>query len=135
MSAKTDRLLRLARAQAAMVKVHEAGLMRAEQRLHALSTERRELDAMAVKAAASQPSLLPSLLRSLAAAEEEERRTRAGMEALQKKLLTARSREDAVTSRANVLGQAEARKSGEEEALETALLMRAKASGKGGVVI
>jgi hypothetical protein len=132
---KPERLRRLARAQGELVKVLEAGLLRAEQQAAAQSAAQAQLDAMAVKAGQAQPALLPALLRSLSAAESQVKQARREVERVQQRLLAAKGREKAIASRAKRLGDGELRKAGEEEALETALAMGAKASRKGGVVI
>jgi hypothetical protein len=135
LTGKPQRLKRLARAQEELVKVLEAGLLRAEQQSAAHSAAQAQLDAMAVKAGLTQPALLPALLRGLAAAEAQVRQARLEVESIQHRLLAAKSREKAISSKAKLLGDGELRKAGEEEALETSLAMGAKASGKGRVVI
>jgi hypothetical protein len=135
LTGKTQRLKRLARAQGELVKVLEAGLLRAEQQAAAHSAAQSQLDAMAVKAGQTQPALLPALLRSLSATEAQVKQSRLDVEKVQQRLLAAKGREKAISSRAKSLGDGELRKAGEEEALETTLAMNAKASGKGRVVI
>lgn len=135
MTGKPKRLKRLARAQGELVKVLEAGLLRAEQKAAAHSATQAQLDAMAVKAGQTQPAMLPALLRSLSATESQVKQARLDVESIQQRLLAAKSREKAIAARAKLFGEAEMRKAGEEEALETTLAMGAKASGKGRVVI
>ena len=134
-SSKFDRLNRLALAQGKLVKALEMEVQRAEQRSLALAAAGKQLDEMAVKAGTEQPSLMPSLLRCLADAETDARRARADVATLQQRLLSAKFREDAISSRAKMQREAHVRKAAEEDVLETVLLMGAKASGKRDVLI
>lgn len=135
MSSKADRLTRLARAQGNLVKVLEMQVLKAEQRSLALTTEGRELDAMAVKAVTEQPSLIPKLLRCLSDAESNAKQARSAVDTLRQRLLLAKFREEAISGRAMILKEAQERKATEVDTLETALLIGAKASGKRDVLI
>ncbi len=134
MTINPERLRRLARAQGELVKMLETTLLRAEHKSAALQAEQAQLDSMAATAGQTQPALLPALLRSLAATGQQMRLAETEVEKTRNSLLAAKSREKAMTGRAKRLEDVELRKSIEEEALDTALAMGAKASGKGGVV-
>lgn len=132
MTGGQKRLLRLAQAQSDMVKNLEARLAQHERRASTLSAARSELEGLAAGAGGLQH--LPHVLRKLVATEVEMNEVRVEIDALRGQLLTARSRQKSLDGRARLLGEAIERKSAELEALETALVMMAKASGKTGVV-
>lgn len=134
-SSKADRLSRLARAQEKLVKAIEMQVQQAEQRALALNRAGKELDDMAVRASAEQPSLLPKLLRRLAEVESNGKQARNAVEELQLKLLAAKFREKAISNTTMILRQAQQRKAAEVDTLETVQLMTAKASGKRDVLI
>jgi chromosome segregation ATPase len=124
----------LARAQGEMVKVLEAKVAQQEHVAASLSAARAELDRLASTAGAAGLAFMPVALRSLAAAEGELSTVNMSLDALRKDLLAAKGREKALENRARLLRSTMERKAAEENALETALVMAAKASGKHDVV-
>ena len=124
------RILRLARAQGEMVKALESKLAQQDRIVAALFAARGEFDRLASAAGAAGLAFLPMVLRSLATTEAELREVEMRLDGLRKDLLAAKSREKALEKRAKLLWSAMERKTVEEGALETALVMAAKASGK-----
>jgi hypothetical protein len=125
------RLARLVRAMGEMVSALEAKLVLGERRLARLSDMRSEIDSLASKA---HPASLPSVLRSLTVLDAELKQVLIEVESLRRQLLEANGREKAISVRLRLLRDVAERKISEEQALETSLIMMAKASGKRGVV-
>lgn len=125
-----DRLQRLARAQGEMLRALEAQLAQEERKAFALSATRAELDALTSEGDSDRLALLPAALRRMADAETRLKRTLMVVDSLRRQLLSAKSRQKALTAKARLLRQALERKQVEEEALESVLAAAAKASRK-----
>lgn len=134
MKTSPDRLLRLARAEAARASSHEAKLGATERGLRALSDRRRELvAALDSEGPLSELTRSSSLLR-LTDVDRAIARGKQEAEVLRQKLLQSRSRHDALQERAISLYAKEERKTLDQEMQEVALAMRGTASGKHGMV-
>jgi hypothetical protein len=128
------RLQRLAQAQVAITKVLEARLVQQERQVAALSASRDELDAIASGSRTIDVAFLPSVLRNLFAMEKQLKEASYKMDEVRRQLLDAQSRQKAVAKRLRLAREAQERKEDEEDALEVAMAMCTKASGKPGVV-
>jgi len=124
-----QRLSRLAAAQAAMARAVEARLAERERVIANLIAARSEIETLSESATGSRAAFLPAALRSLIEADVQLAALRAEASTLRRQLIMARGREKVLDTKSSLLRSAEARKSGESEALETALAM-AKDSGK-----
>ena len=129
-----QRLARLLRAQSELVKVQEATLLHCERKEAALASTRSELDTIAAEMGQARPAFLPAALHRLTATELLLQQARAEVEDARGKLLSARGRQKSIAGRERMLRAAAERKAAEEDALEQALIMAAKASGKDDVV-
>lgn len=116
------------------MKVQEAELLRCERRLAAFTAARGELDAAATGLAQARPAFLPAALHRLAEADQLLMMAGAEVEEVRQKLLAAKGRQKSIAGRERMLRSAVERKAAEEDALESALIMAAKASGKDDVV-
>ena len=134
MSERTKRLARLGAAQEGMAKLIETRLAAVERRIAVLGAAHAELAALAQTGSQLQLGFLPSLLRRLAATEAETAAAQQDADALRHALLAMRHRGRAFAERADALREIDMRKAEEEEALETALAMAAKACRKQGAV-
>lgn len=128
-------MMRLAQAQGELVKSLEARFAQQERVVAALTASRAELDSLASSGGIGGLAFLPVALRNLAAAEAALSEANRKLEDVRKELLSAKGRHKALDTRARLLREASERKALEEDTLETALLMAAKASGKHDVVI
>lgn len=128
------RMTRLAQAQGQLVKRLEARLAQHERTLAALTAAWSELDGIASSGGSGRLAFLPQTLRSLATAEVAMRDAQIVLNDIRGQLLAAKARHKALDQRAKMLREAWERKSGEEDMLETVLLIAAKASGKHDVV-
>lgn len=122
------RILRLAKVHGDMVKSVEEKLAQCERKMAALGLVRSELDRLAGSSASLAG--LPMILRRLAITEIELKENRQQIAELQRQLIAYKSRQKALDGRARLLRDEHLRKAGEDDALETALLMFTKASGK-----
>ena len=125
-----ERLARLGGAQGGMARAVEMKLAGAERAIGLLLAARGEIEALAAAPAQAHMAFLPVALRKLAELDARLASARAEAEAFRRQLMAARAREKAFAKRERQLRDALARKAGEEDALETALSMAAKASGK-----
>ena len=116
------------------MKVQEAALLRCEREEAALTAARRELDTIAAELGEARPAFLPAALHRLAATEQLLLQAAAEVQEARRKLLSARGRQKSIAERQRLLRSAAERKTMEQDALETALTMAAKASGKDDVV-
>jgi hypothetical protein len=117
-----------------MVKALEAALVQRERKQAALWDSRRELDAVASGLAEARPAFLPAALHRLAATELLLMNAATEVEAARRRLLSAKGRQNVLAARERLLRSAADRKAIEEDTLEQALIMAAKASGKDDVV-
>jgi hypothetical protein len=124
------RLARLARAQGEIMKVLETKLAHEERKIAAVSSKKAEIDILATRAGALQPASLPPMLRSLAALEEQLKQIEGEADRLKRRLLEARGREKIISTRLRLLRDGAERRIVEEQAMETTLVLMAKASGK-----
>lgn len=131
---RPDRLARLAEAQGSMARAVEIKLAAAERAIALLLAARAEIESLAAAPAAAHMALLPPALRKLVDLDKRLASARAEADALRRQLIAARGREKAFGKLEKQLRDSLARKAAEEEALETALGMAAKASGKADVV-
>lgn len=99
-----------------------------------LSFSKMEIEGLASRAGGINPASVPVMLRRLAVLDLELRKIVAERDVLRQNLLVARGRQKVITAKLKLLRDSTERKAAEEQALETALVMRAKASGKGDVV-
>lgn len=134
MTGRTQRLVRLLRAQSEMVKVQEAALLQCERKEAALAAGRRELDALAAVLGQARPAFLPATLHRLAATDQLLRAAGTEVEEARRTLLSAKGRQKSIAARERLLRAEKERKAAEEKALEHAMIMAAKASGKDDVV-
>lgn len=134
MSERARRLARLGEAQESMAKLIESRLAAVERRIAALAAAHAELAALAQAGSRIQLGFLTSLLRRLAATEAEAAAAEKEAAALRRALLAMRHRGRVFGERADALRELEMRKAEEEEALDTALGIAAKACRKQGVV-
>jgi septal ring factor EnvC (AmiA/AmiB activator) len=74
------------------------------------------------------------MLRSLAALESQLKQITIEADRLKRQLLEAKGREKVISTRLKLLRDSAERKMAEEQAMETTLVLMAKASGKRGVV-
>jgi hypothetical protein len=105
------------------VKVLEARLVQRELAVAALSAARSELDKVASESDGVRLAFLPAALRGMVEADSQIRQALLDVEDLRRQLLSAKSRQKALTTRARQLHVALERKAGEQEALDTALAM------------
>jgi hypothetical protein len=134
LTGRRHRLARLLHAQGELVKVQEAALLQRERKEAALTAARRELDAIAAELGQARPAFLPAALQRLAATELLLLEARAEVEEARRKLLSAKGRQKSIAGRERLLRSAAERKAAEEDALEHALTMAAKASRKDDMV-
>jgi hypothetical protein len=134
LTGRTQRLARLLRAQSEMVKVQEAGLLQCERKEAALVSARHELDAIAAELGQARPAFLPPTLHRLAATDQLLVQAGTEVDEARRKLLSAKGRQKSIAARERLLRSTVERKAAELEALEHALTMSAKASGKDDVV-
>ena len=134
MTSRTQRLARLLRAQGEVVKIREAELLRCERSQAALSATRGELDAVTTELAQARPAFLPAALHRLVETDQLLLKARAEVEAARQELLAAKGRQKSIAGRERMVRSAAERKAAEGDALEQALIMAAKASGKDDVV-
>jgi chromosome segregation ATPase len=134
LSGRLYRLLRLARAQAEMVKALESKLAQEERSIAVISRKSAEIDTLATGAGAINPASLPAMLRSLASLDSELKQITMEADRLKRQLLEAKGREKVISTRLKLLRDSAERKMTEEQAMETTLVLMAKASGKRGVV-
>ena len=99
-----------------------------------LSAKRAELYVLSSSAAEGKLAFLPQALRLISETESELRKTAAEADVIRQELIAARARQKLMTTKGRRLRDAAERKAGEEDALEAAQSMAAKASGKQGVV-
>lgn len=128
-------MMRLARAQGEMVRSLEARLTQQERTVASLSALCAELDRLVSSGGSGGLAHFPGALRALAAEEAALREARMELDNIRSQLIAAKARHKSLDQRAKGLREAWERKTGEEEALEAALVMTAKASGKADVVI
>jgi hypothetical protein len=112
------------------MKVLETKLAHEERKIAAVSSKKAEIDILATRAGALQPASLPPMLRSLAALEEQLKQIEGEADRLKRRLLEARGREKIISTRLRLLRDGAERRIVEEQAMETTLVLMAKASGK-----
>lgn len=125
-----DRLARLREAQGGMARAIEMKLVAQERAIGFLLAARAEIETLAAKAAGAHMAFVPAALRNMSDLDARIAAARTEADALRRHLLDARGREKAFGKTEGELRDALARKAVEEEALEAALGMAAKASGK-----
>ena len=128
-------MMRLVRAQGDMVRNLEARLTQQELKVASLSALCAELDKLVSSGGLGGLAHFPGALRTLAAEEAALRDARVELDSTRNQLLAAKARHKALDQRFRLLRENWARKTLEQDALETALVMTAKASGKADVVI
>ena len=116
------------------MKALEARLAGEERRAAELSFSKMEIEGMASRVGAIHPASVPVMLRRIAMLDLQLKKIVAERDDLRQKLLVARGRQKVITARWKLLRDSAERKAAEEQALETALVMGAKVSGKGDVV-
>ncbi len=134
MSERTKRLARLGAAQEGMAKLIETRLAVVERRIAALNASHAELAVLAQSESPVQMEFLSSLLRRMVGTEADIAAAEREADMLRRSLLAMRHRGRTFGEKADRLREMEMRKAEEEEALETALAMAAKACRKQGVV-
>lgn len=129
-----ERLARLAEAQGAMAGAVEIRLAAAERTIALLLAARSEIENLVAAPGEAHMAFLPPALRKLVDLDLRLASARAEADSIRRQLIAARAREKAFGKLERQLRGSLARKAAEEEALETALSMAAKASGKADVV-
>lgn len=129
-----ERLSRLSTAQGELAGLLEAKLAREEMRVRSLRTSINELSVSMGSIEASLLIFHAAALKRLADTEAILAACQGEIDATRWQLLAARGREKAFSAKASRLRVAEERKRLDDEGLEAALRMAAKASGKTGVV-
>ena len=116
------------------MKVLETRLAQEERGIASISSKKAEIDILATRSGTLHPASLPAMLRSLAALESQLKQIEIEADRLKRHLLEAKGREKVISTRLKLLRDNAERKMAEEQAMETTLVLMAKASGKGGVV-
>ncbi|MFM8747611.1 MAG: hypothetical protein ACKOED_13255 [Aestuariivirga sp.] len=128
--ADPKRLMRVARAQAALAGSLELKLLEQERKLAALEANRGELDALLGRHSAIVLSLHEPALHRLAGIEAEIAAVRIVKAGLQREVLMSRGRQKSLAMRALVLDNALARQAEQAQIQESVQGEQTKGSGK-----